>query len=250
MATDPQGTAAEGAGSAVDPLTPLRDADRQARAVARATVVGALAGMALAATIPLWSDEERLRPILAGSDVRQSVLWAWDIAPHDAWWAFGLVLLVPSVMAVVGAVVTRRRLTRAAAARPFQRSLAISAPGPVATTATVTGPGRLTDAQRRARERGRQDGLATQQRHVVAQTRRRVSVWTHLGGAFALVMAVWFGVALAVSALGLQSTPMGVAVGVASWWIVLVPLALWVALGAARRALVGRRARASALSSP
>ncbi|QCB94803.1 hypothetical protein [Cellulomonas shaoxiangyii] len=216
---------------ATDPLTPLREADRRARRTAAATVAGTLAGMAAAATIPLWSDEERLRPVLSAADVRQAVHWEWDLAPHDGWWAFALVLLAPCLAAAAGAVVTRRRLTRAAGAAPFR-----ARPGQA-----TAGAGRITAAQRRARERGRSDDLRRQQQYAVARERRAVSVWTHLGGAFALVLGTWFGTALAVSALGLRATPVGIGLTVASWWVVLVPLALWGVVVAVRRVARPRR---------
>ena len=227
-----------------DPLEPLRTTDRRARTVAGATIGGTLAGMAAAATIPLWSDEERLRPILAASDVRDSFAWAWDLSPSDGWWAFGLMLLVPCLAATAGAVVSWRRLLRAAAAPPFQVCAAESRPVPASAT---SGAGRLTDAQRRARERGRREEISTQQRYAVIRAGRGLSVWTHLGGGFAVVVGVWFGTALVLAALGMQATPLGIGIATASWWIALVPVLAWEGFAAARRALVRRRPEPSNL---
>ncbi|UZN03681.1 hypothetical protein [Cellulomonas sp. S1-8] len=226
MATRPADDVTSRADVATDPLAPLRDADRRARRIATATVGGTLVGMAAAATIPLWSAQERLRPVLSAGDVRQAVLWEWDLGLHDGWWAFGLVLLVPCLMVAAGAVVARRRLTRASGADAF-RSATTPAAGP--------GQGGVTAAQREARERGRRGRIRTQQGHVVARERRALSVWTTLGGTFALVLGTWFGTALAVSASGLRATTAGVWLTAASWWVVLVPLALWGVLTTARR---------------
>ncbi|MBO3089753.1 hypothetical protein [Cellulomonas dongxiuzhuiae] len=218
--------------AATDPLAPVRDTDRRATRIAAVTVGGALAGTAAAATIPLWSAQERLRPILSAADVRRAVHWEWDLARHDAWWAFAVVLLVPCVMAVTGALLARRRLHRASAAAAFRPDRTTPAPRPAADP--------LTTAQRAARERGRHHDVRTQQGHVVARERRHLSVWTHLGAAFALILGTWFGTALVVSALGLRDTTVGIWLTVASWWVVLVPLALWGVVVGLRRVVRGR----------
>lgn len=217
-----------------DLLEPLRAVERSTRRLATRTVLASLAGVAAAATVPLWSAVDRLRPVIAGTYIQQTALWQWDIAPRDAWWAFGLVLLLPCVLVVWAAVLARRRLTAAAAAAPFQVRLAETTAGP--------GVGRLTDAQRRARERGRREELLVQQRYVVQQTRKGSWLWAEIGATFAFILGVWVGSALVLAALGLQATMLGIAMAATSWGIVVIPVALWYLVPGARRALARRRA--------
>lgn len=229
---DPGDADPDGADPA-DSLEPLRVVERAARRVATTTVLASLAGVAVAATIPVWSEADRLRPVVAGSYVRQTVLWRWDIAAHDAWWALGLVLLLPCLLAVSAALVARRQLARSAASPLFQVRPTEVAAGP--------GAGRITEAQRRARERGRREELLTQQRYAVARTRKGSTLWAELGGATALILGVWIGSALALSALGQQESTLGIAMAATSWWIVVVPVGAWYLVRSARRAVVRRR---------
>lgn len=207
-----------------DPAEPWRTVERQARLVVGAIVLGMLVTGAVGASVPAWSSEESLRLAASAYYRGTGSSLTWDVAAVSAWYVGLLVLAPPLAAAVLGWVLSRRRLSRAVPA------LAALLPAP-------SGGARLSEAQRRARERGQQQEHAMQLRHYTEQHRARTSVWTTLGGAFAILGGTWVLCAVVLAAAGATSTVVGAFVAVYSWLLAATGYVLGIALLAGVRAI-------------
>ncbi|MBO3085375.1 hypothetical protein [Cellulomonas fengjieae] len=217
---------------AVDTLAaPWRAVERRARRVVGAILLGVLATALVGASVPLWSSAESLQLAAAVYRSGTGSVLRWEVAPSDAWCVGLVALILPGIAAVVGWARSRSA-----------RSHAV--PALAALVAGGSAGGRLSEAQRRARERGRQQEVTTQVRHYTEQHRPRLSAWTTLGGTFAILGGVWALVAVVLSAAGATSTVVGAFVAVYSWFIVLIGAVVVYALAHGAGALRRRRGAA------
>ncbi|MCR2826942.1 hypothetical protein [Microbacterium sp. zg.Y909] len=193
------------------------DADRSATRTAVITVSFTLALTAFAATLPLWTRDE---PILMGGAVYYSGTgssFRWEFAPADAWWIAALVLAVPVVFTLIGAVTTRRRLVRAERDIPW-----------VADLDTIGAA--LTDAQRSAQVRNRQADLGARQQRFIEQNRSRIPLWSLFGGPLAYFVGGWFLIGLTFDVTGATATPLGAWLSPRSWFLLLLLMVAWAAV--------------------
>ncbi|MCR2792475.1 hypothetical protein NQ156_05290 [Microbacterium sp. zg.Y625] len=210
------------------------DADRSATRAAAITVSFTLALVAFAATLPLWVRE---KPIVMGGAVYYNGTgssFRWEFAAADAWWVAGLVLAVPALFTVIGAVRARRRLARAERDIPWAVDLS-------------TIGGALSEAQRRAQVRSRQADLAARQQRFIEQNRSRISLWSLFGGPLAYFVGGWFLIGLTLDVTGATATPLGAWLSPRSWFLLLLLLLPWSALAmrADRRRLARSRSSAA-----
>lgn len=193
------------------------DADRSAMRTAVITVSFTLALTAFAATLPLWTRDE---PIVMGGAVYYNGTgsgFRWEFAAADAWWIAGLVLAVPVLFTVLGAVRARRRLVRAERDIPWAADLS-------------TIGGALTEAQRTAQVRSRQADLAARQQRFVEQSRSRISLWSMFGGPLAYFVGGWFLIGLTLDLTGATATPLGAWLSPRSWFLLLLLMVAWAAV--------------------
>ena len=200
-----------------DVLHPWRHADRRATRIAVIAVTSALAAMLVAATLPLWAGADPIRTILLAAYQNNQLDWIWEFSPRDAWWAVGLVLVVPVLCTVVGAYRSRRRLADATRRMPG-----------AADQSTIGGA--LSTGQRNARVRGREVDLAARQRRFAEQNRSRMSVWSSLGAAFAYILGGWFLIGIALDVTGATAAPVGLWIAAQSWWLLIAALVVWGAI--------------------
>jgi hypothetical protein len=208
-----------------DVLQPWRDSDRTGTRSAVIAVSATLAAMLAAATLPLWAGDAVIRTLLLGTYSGTRSEWLWAFSTADAWWAVGVVLLVPVLGTVVGAVRTRRRLTEARNGMPTTANLS--------TIGTA-----LSDGQREGQIRAREADLAARQRRFTEQHKRRVSIWTVLGATFSVLLGGWFLIGITLSVTGATSTPAGGWIAAYSWALLVAAIIVWSAI----TALVERRA--------
>jgi hypothetical protein len=193
---------------AEDALRLWRRSDRVGTRTAVITVVATLTAMLVAATLPLWVGVVPVRTALLGTYSGTSTDWLWSFSSADAWWAIGVVLVVPVLCTVVGALRSRQRLADAERRMPMIANLS--------TVGTA-----LSAGQRDAQLRNRRADLAATQRRFTEQNRRRVSVWTILGAAFSVVLGGWFLIGIALSVSGATATPTGAWIAAFSWWVLV-----------------------------
>ncbi|MCR2785868.1 MULTISPECIES: hypothetical protein [unclassified Microbacterium] len=191
--------------------------DRGAMRTAAITVSFTVALVAFAATLPLWVRDE---PIVMGGAVYYNGTgssFRWEFAAADAWWIAGLVLAVPVLFTVIGALRARRRLVRAERDIPWTADLS-------------TIGGALTEAQRRAQVRSRQADLAARQQRFIEQNRSRISLWSLFGGPLAYFVGGWFLIGLTLDVTGATATPLGAWLSPRSWFLLLLLMIPWSAV--------------------
>jgi hypothetical protein len=198
-----------------DLVVPWRLMHRHARRVATAVLVGSVAVVVAAATMPLWVADDVLHVPLV--DVEEGIVmsWFWDLPVGVAWWALTLVLLAPFAATIVGLRRSGRRLAHA----------------------------EVTVPQRAAEPRPRNpDEIGPVGRYAL-QHPARTSTWTSGGGWAALLPGGLVVVAVLMTARDLSDTSVGVWLAAAGWAIVLVGSLMWAAMigiGVARRRMVRR----------
>ena len=200
-----------------DVLRPWRQADRRATQIAVIAVASALAAMLIAATLPLWAGDDPIRTILLAAYNHNQVDWIWEFSARDAWWAVGLVLVVPVLCTVFGAYRSRRRL--ADALRRMPGSAGLSTIGPA-----------LSEGQRGAQVRSREVDLAARQRRFTEQNRSRMSPWSSLGATFAYILGGWFLIGITLDVTGATAVPVGLWIAAQSWWLLIAALIVWGAI--------------------
>ena len=200
-----------------DVLLPWRHADRRATLIAVIAVASALAAMLIAATLPLWAGKDPIRTVLLAAYNQNQLDWIWEFSPRDAWWAVGLVFVVPVLSTVVGAYRSRRRL--ADATRRMPGTAGLSTIGPA-----------LSEGQRNAQVRSREVDLAARQRRFTEQNRSRLSPWSSLGAAFTYILGGWFLIGIALDVTGATATPVGLWIAAQSWWLLIAAPIVWGAI--------------------
>ncbi|WP_130178448.1 hypothetical protein [Cryobacterium sp. SO1] len=196
-----------------DVLAPWRNTNQRATRIAVVAVTSTLAVMLVTATLPLWVGDDPIRTVLLAVYNGNQVDWAWTLSPPDVWWAVGLILLAPVLCTMIGAVVSRRRLSAATVRMP--RAAAFSTIGSARSA-----------GQRSAQVRNRQVDLAARQRRVTELGRFALPIWSILGAAFGALLGGWFLIGIALDVTGATATPVGAWVAVHSWWLIIAVYAV------------------------
>jgi hypothetical protein len=200
--------------AAADPLSEWRRVDRLATRIAVVTASATVVAMLVGALLPLLVGDVAIRTLLAAYYNGTQADWNWDFSAADAWWAIGLVLLVPVLATLVGALRARRRLSHATQHMPADVDLSTIGPA-------------VTEGQRAARARSLQSDLGARRERFAQQNRSRLPVLSTLGAAFAILLGGWLLIAIALDLAGATSTPVGAWIATYSWWLMVAGLVVW-----------------------